>query len=240
VVGGVAAGTLGAAGGITSLISYPALLAIGVPPFAANATNIVALTSFWPGSAHGSRQELAGRRSWLLRWTPAMLAGGAAGAVLLLVTPSDAFKRVVPFLVLLGSVALIYAPWLARRWTSDSNHGWALGIWLAALGLYSGYFGAGSGVMTLALVLILVESHLPTANALKNMLVGAATVPAGILIAIFAPVHWPAAAALAAGVLVGSRLGPGVARRIPGELLRWSVAILGLGLAVWLWVRPGA
>ena len=234
----MAAGTLGTAGGITSLISYPALLAVGLPPLAANATNLVAVTTFWPGSAHGSRRELAGRRRWLLRWTPVMLIGGGAGAGLLLATPPDAFKRVVPFLVLLGSVALIYAPQLARRRAPDSDHGWLLGTCLAALAVYGGYFGAGAGVMTLALLLTIVEPHLPTANALKNMLVGAGAVPAGILIAIFAPVHWLPAAALAAGVLVGSRLGPAVARRVPSDTLRWTVALLGVVLAVWLWVRP--
>lgn len=236
---GVAAGTLGSAGGITSLISYPALLAVGLPPFAANATNLVSMVTYWPGSAHGSRRELLGRRAWLRRWTPVMLAGGGGGAALLLLTPSEAFKRVVPFLVLAGSVALVCAPALARHRVSGSNHDRALGTWLAVLALYSGYFGAGSGVMTLALVLTLVEHHLATANALKNMLVGAATVPGAILIAIFAPVHWLAAAALAAGILIGSRIGPIVARRLPGDVLRWTVAVLGVGLAVWLWLNPG-
>lgn len=235
----MAAGTLGSAGGITSLISYPALLAVGLSPFAANATNLVSVVTFWPGSAHGSRRELAGRGDWLGRWTPVMLVGGGAGAGLLLVTPSEDFKRVVPFLVLAGSVALVCAPVLARHRASGADHTRALAIWLAVLALYSGYFGAGSGVMTLALLLTLVERHLATANALKNMLVGAATVPGAILIAIFAPVHWPAAAALAAGILIGSRLGPVVARRLPGDALRWTVAVLGAGLAVWLWVSPG-
>ena len=210
-----------------------------MPPFAANATNLVAVVTFWPGSALGSRRELAGRGDWLRRFIPVMLAGGGAGALLLLVTPSDAFKRVVPFLVLAGSVALLVAPRLARHRTSGTDHDRTLTIWLAALALYSGYFGAGSGVMTLALLLTLVEHHVPTANALKNMLVGAATVPAAILIAIFAPVHWAAALALAAGILIGSRLGPVLARRIPGDHLRWAVATLGVGLAIWLWLKPG-
>jgi uncharacterized membrane protein YfcA len=239
-VAGVLAGGLGRAGGSTSLVSYPALLAVGVPPLAANATNIVALMTFWPGSALGSQQELAGRGRWLVRWIPVMLLGSGAGAVLLLATPSDAFKRVVPFLVLAGSLALIGVPWLTRRREFGSHHEWALGAWLLLMAVYCGYFGAGSGVMTLALLLIMVERHLPTANALKNMLVGAATIPAGILLAIFAPVHWPQAAALAVGVLIGSRIGPSLARRLPSDALRWVVALLGLGLAVWLWVNPTA
>lgn len=240
LVAGVLAGALGTAGGITSLISYPALLAVGVPPFAANATNLVAVMTFWPGSAHGSQRELAGRGHWLRRWIPVMLVAGGAGAALLLATPSDAFKRVVPFLVLAGSLALICAPRLARHRSPGSNHDRTLGAWLVVLALYGGYFGAGSGVMTLALLLTLVERHVPTANALKNMLIGAASIPAGILIAIFAPVHWPAAAALAGGILIGARLGPVVARRVPSDVLRWTVALLGVGLAVWLWLDPSA
>ena len=195
--------------------------------------------TFWPGAAFGSQQELVGRGGWLRRFTPVMLAGGGGGAALLLLTPSDAFKRVVPFLVLAGSLALIYAPRLARRRSSDAKHDRALAIWLLLLALYSGYFGAGSGVMTLALLLALVEHHLPTANALKNMLIGAATVPGAILIASFAPVHWAEAAALAAGILIGAQFGPAVARRVPADALRSTVAALGVGLAVWLWLRPG-
>lgn len=200
----------------------------------------MAVTTFWPGSALGSQQELKGRGAWLRRWTPVMLLGGATGAVLLLVTPPDAFKRVVPFLVLAGSVALVYAPRIARRRASGSYNDRTLGTGLALLAVYSGYFGAGSGVMILALLLTLVQPHLPTANALKNMLVGAAAVPAAVLIAIFGPVHWPAAAALAVGVFAGSRLGPVVARRVPGDALRLTVAALGVGLAVWLWLDPSA
>jgi uncharacterized protein len=229
---------LGSAGGITSLITFPALLAVGLAPLAANATNIVALTTFWPAVAHGSRPELAGWGRWLWRWTPLALAGGALGAGLLILTPSDAFKRVVPFLVMAGALALIAEPWLRRRWAPTASRSVVLGVWLAVLAAYSGYFGAGSGVMTLALMLLMVDRRMPTANALKNMLIGAATVPAAVLLAFFAPVHWADAAALAFGVLIGARLGPSVARRVPAEALRRVVFLLAIGLAVELWLNP--
>jgi uncharacterized protein len=207
-----------------------------VPVLAANATNIVALAAYLPGAALGSRPELGGWGHWLERWTPVALVGGAAGAVLLLVTPSDAFRRVVPFLVLAGAVALAAEPWLRRRRAEPGHRTASLTIWLLLLAAYSGYFGAGSGVMTLALMLVAVDRRLPTANALKNMLVGAATVPASILLAIFGPVHWVDAAFLAAGILAGSRVGPAVTRRVPAPVLRWVVFLLGIGLAVDLWV----
>ncbi|HET9093721.1 MAG TPA: sulfite exporter TauE/SafE family protein [Solirubrobacteraceae bacterium] len=254
VVAGLLAGILGTAGGITSLISYPALLAIGLPPLGANATNLVALNACWPGSAHGSQRELAGWGPWLRRWLPLTAAGGGTGAVLLLATPAGAFTAVVPFLITAGSLALIAEPWLSGlrpgpparrdhrppRGVTGRGRTVLLALVLGLLAVYGGYFGAGSGVLTLALLLFTVERDLPTANALKNMTNGAITLPAGVLLAVFGPVHWLAAAPLALGALVGSRLGPVLTRALPRHVARWGVALLGLGLALWLWARPSA
>jgi uncharacterized membrane protein YfcA len=242
---GLVAGIVGTAGGITSLISYPALLAVGLSPISANATNLVALSVCWPGSAHGSRRELAGWGPWLRRWLPLTGLGGAAGGVLLLVTPPGAFVHVVPFLIAAGSLALIAEPWLrglrpAAAAPLRRRREAVLVVALGLLAVYGGYFGAGSGVMTLALLLVLVERDLPTANALKNMATGASTLPAGILLAFLGPVHWAAAAPLAVGALAGSRIGPAVTRALPRIVTRWAVAVLGLGLAAWLWVKPSA
>ena len=227
------------------MISYPALLAIGLSPLSANATNLVALNACWPGAAHGSQRELAGWGPWLRRWLPLTALGGATGGVLLLVTPPGAFAHVVPFLIAGGSVALIAEPWMrglrpARAARVGRRRDAVMIVALSLLSVYGGYFGAGSGVMTLALLLVLVERDLPTANALKNMTNGAITLPAGVLLAIFGPVHWTAAAPLAVGALVGSRMGPAVTRALPRIVTRWAVAVLGLGLASWLWVKPTA
>ncbi len=163
--------------------------------------------------------------------------------LLLLLTPPGAFARVVPFLIAAGSLALIAEPWIRGVRSAPVTRG-KRAVWLViALGLvsiYGGYFGAGSGVMTLALLLVTLERDLPTANALKNMIIGAMTLPAGILLACFGPVHWAAAAALGSGAVVGSRIGPAVTRSLPRYVVRWSVALLGLGLATWLWVKPSA
>src|SRR5580693_10064216 len=114
---GLLAGIVGSAGGTASLISYPALLAAGLPPLAANVTNAVAFVAAWPGSALGSRPELRGQGPWLLRWAPLAAAGSAAGAALLLVTPARTFDRVVPYLLALAALALLLQPpaakWLA-------------------------------------------------------------------------------------------------------------------------------
>ena len=239
LVGGLIAGVIGTAGGITSLVSYPTLLAVGVPPLAANVANVVALVACWPGSALASRPELQGRAAWLGRWAPVAAAGGAGGALLLLSTSTAAFDRVVPFLVALGSLALLLQPRLAalRKEGAHPNRAYLFGG-LLAVSVYNGYFGAGAGVMILALCLHTVDRHLARANALKNMLVGAASVVSALIFIVAGPVEWTAVIPLGIGMFAGSTLGPRVARRLPANILRALVAILGLALAVKLWIAP--
>lgn len=242
VAAGATAGLVGSAGGITSLVSYPALLAVGLPALSANVANNVALVACWPGSALASQPELHGKASWLRRWTLVTAAGAAAGAAVLLSTPPGLFGRIVPFLVAAGSLALLLEPrlttWRQRRHSHDSQL--ALPAGLLALSFYNGYFGAGAGVMTLTLLLVLVDRHLPTANALKNMLVGAASLVSAAFFALIGSVDWRAAAPLALGMLVGSSLGPCVARRLPARVLRSLVVLLGMALAVQLWLHPNS
>jgi uncharacterized membrane protein YfcA len=238
---GAVAGLVGTAGGITSLVSYPALLLAGVAPLQANIANLVALVACWPGSAVASQPELRGRGPWLRRWGGVAAIGGAAGSVLLLVTSPGVFARVVPFLVAAGSLALLGQPWLAARPSWRPDAGWGrllLPCGIAALSCYNGYFGAGSGVLTLALLLLTTEPLLPSANALKNMVVGAATITSAALFVALTRVDWGAVAPLAVGLFAGSLAGPWVARRLPPALLRWLVALTGLALAVHLWLSP--
>lgn len=238
---GAVAGLVGTAGGITSLVSYPALLLAGVAPLQANIANLVALVACWPGSAVASQPELRGRGPWLRRWGAVAAIGGAAGSVLLLVTSPGVFARLVPFLVAAGSLALLGQPWLAARPSWRPDAGWGrllLPCGIAALSCYNGYFGAGSGVLTLALLLLTTEPLLASANALKNMVVGAATITSAALFVALTRVDWGAVAPLALGLFAGSLAGPWVARRLPPALLRWLVALTGLALAVHLWLSP--
>ncbi|MGB9111832.1 MAG: sulfite exporter TauE/SafE family protein, partial [Acidimicrobiales bacterium] len=189
-----------------------------------------------------SRSELAGRASWLIRWAPVAAAGGAAGAVLLESTPSGVFIRVVPYLVLIGSVAIAAQPTLANHLGGrlGGRSELTLPVGLGAVGLYNGYFGAGSGIMFLAVTLLTVEIQWARANALKNMLVGAASIVAAMTLALFARVEWLAVAPLAAGMFAGSLVGPRIARRLSGNGLRWIVALMGIGFAIELFVNPTA
>jgi uncharacterized membrane protein YfcA len=242
IAAGIVAGVMGSAGGITSLVSYPALLAVGIAPLPANVTNVVALMGSFPGSALGSRPELRGELTWLRRWAPLAAAGGALGVVLLLLTPSHVFNHLVPFLLLAAALLLLLQPRISRWHRDRGAHAGnlILGAGIFAVSAYSGYFGAGSGIMVLALLLITVNESYIKANALKNMIVGVATVAAAVGFLIFGPVRVVAAIWLGAGLLVGSYLGPKVARRLPGNALRFFAAVLGVGLAIWLFVSPGS
>ena len=238
LLAGALAGVVGTAGGITSLVSYPALLAIGVPALPANIANLVAMTICWPATALASQRELTGTRRWLAQGLPVAALGAGAGAVLLLATPSGVFTEVVPFLVAAGSVALLAQPWLTAR---RQHHHQPVGPTLVGVGvlsIYSGYFGAGSGIMLLALLLVLVDDRLPQANARKNMLLGAGSVASAAIFVCAGPVDWGVVVPLACGLFAGSLIGPVVVRRLPSSAVRWAVGVLGLSLAVLLWLRP--
>lgn len=236
---GVLAGTVGTAGGITSLVSYPALLAVGIAPLAANVANMVAVVASWPGSAVVSGPELRGSGARLAKMAVAACAGGAGGAALLLATPAGVFAGVVPFLVLGASLGLLAQPRITARQgprLARASRS-VLPATLFAVSLYNGYFGAGAGIMVLTTLLLLVEADLAKANAFKNMLVGASTAVSALIFTLFAHVDWGAVAPLAVGVFIGGTIGPRIARRVSANLLRRLVALVGIGLALWLWIN---
>jgi uncharacterized protein len=234
---GMVAGAIGAAGGITSLVSYSALLAVGVPPQLATVSNLVAAVACWPGSALTSRRELAIHRQVLRRASPMAACAAAAGSVLLLATPPGVFSRVVPFLVALASCALIAQPWLAARAHSRPRVrrlAWPL---IGLVSIYAGYFGAGSGIMLLTVLLVIVDERMPEANALKNMLLGVTALASAVVFILSGPVDWPIVAPLAIGLFAGSVVGPVIVRRLPSSKVRSAVVVLGFALAVHLWMR---
>jgi len=232
VLAGVLGGLTGSIAGLASVATYPALLAVGLPPVTANVTNTVALVFNGIGSAWGSRPELAGQGRFIARMAPITVAGGAAGAALLLTTPADAFEKVVPLLLGLASVAI-----LVPRGTPHPEHRRrvvvvAEAVAIFGIALYGGYFGAAAGVLFLALLLNAGADSLAHANAAKNILLGLANCVAAVVFAVFAPVHWLAVIPLGAGCLIGSRLGPIVVRHAPGTPLRILIGVAGLVLAV--------
>ncbi|HEY4225717.1 MAG TPA: sulfite exporter TauE/SafE family protein [Pseudolysinimonas sp.] len=235
-VAGTAAGALGTAGGITSLIAYPARLAVGIPPLSANVTNSIALLGSGLGSTLGSRPELRGHAATLRRWAPIAVAGALAGALLLLATPSGLFAWIVPFLVAAAGILLLLQPRITR-WHADRDgpigSGWVIAA-ILGVAVYDGYFGAGSGVLMIAVILILIDHDLPRANALKNVLLFIADLLPAVLFALAGPVVWVAVVPLGVGALLGGLIGPRVMRRAPRRVVRLVIAVLALGLAAWL------
>ena len=236
---GVVAGIIGSGGGVTSLVSYPALLAVGIPPLPANIANLVAGVAIGPGSALSSRRELVETRTVLVRLLPITILGTVVGAGLLLVTPPGVFARVVPFLVAAGAMVLIIQPALMKLPEGWIRHSPLLQLGLVgAVCVYGGYFGAGSGVMLLAVILVLVDSRIAPANAIKNVLLGVTSLVAAAVFIATGPVLWAAVPPLAGGLLIGSALGPIIVRHLPPNLVRSMAATFGFILAIYLWVRP--
>ena len=240
---GLGAGLIGSTAGLASLVSYPALLVVGLPPVTANVTNSLGLIGSSIGSVGGSRPELRGLGRLVLLALPVAIVGGALGGMLLLAGSPTAFESVVPFLVALASVMLLVSPRVRAMGVGRrmSGHDGALGAGVALLVflacVYGGYFGAAAGVMILAVLLSRTDRPLPVSNALKNVFLGAANASAAVVFAFRAPVEWAAVPTLLVGAVLGGWLGPALVRRVPEPLVRWTVGIAGLLLALRLgWV----
>lgn len=207
---------------------------MGIPPLAANVTHSLAVVGTGIASTVASGPELRGTAPRLLRWALPATAGAAAGAALLLLTSDEAFRWIVPFLVAAAALLLLAQPrissWRASR--SGDASGILFPAGLFAVSVYNGYFGAASGIMLLAFLMLTVEPRLTRANALKNVLLGLSDVVAAAAFIAFGPIDWPAALTLGAGFLLGGFAGPAVARRAPAGILRVVIAVAGLTLAV--------
>jgi uncharacterized membrane protein YfcA len=242
VLAGAGAGLTGSIAGLASLISYPALLAAGLPPVTANVTNTAALVLTGVGSVSASRPELKGQGRRLVPLAVAAVLGGSAGAALLLSTPTEAFERIVPWLIGGASLAILVqrppqdlavegAIAHARHPRRDQ---WWLPVAVFLISIYGGYFGAAAGVLMLATFLLTTGEGLPRSNAMRNVILGVANTVAAIGFVLFASIAWSAALPLAIGLFLGSLLGPRIVRRAPQAALRRVIALAGLGLAVYL------
>jgi uncharacterized membrane protein YfcA len=231
LVAGMGAGTINAVVGSGTLLTFPTLLAVGIPPVLANVSNNIGLSPGTAAGAIGYRRELEGQRGRLLRLIPASLLGGILGAVLLLTLPGSAFKAVVPGLILLGCVLVAVQPWLSKRISLPAHtHRGAWWVIPAVFltGVYGGYFGAAQGVLLMAILGIGMDANLQRMNGLKNVLATVVNGVAAILFIIVADVDWLAVALIAVGSTIGGFVGARYGRKLPPTGLRVLIVVIGV------------
>lgn len=239
---GLAAGGVNALAGGGSLVSFPTLLATGLPPVAANVTNSISVCPGYLASVYGSRTELAGQRRRGFELLPTTIVGTTAGCALLLLTPARAFELVVPFLVLAAAATLAFQARLRRvmghpRDMPDGRRRWYLHL-LAGLGsVYGGYFGAALGVMLVAGISLVLDEVMARVSALKNLLSATVGLVTAVVFGLFGPVDWLSVLVLAPATIAGGYLGARLARRLPSELLRWIIVGYGGVIGVLLLAR---
>jgi hypothetical protein len=220
VLAGLWAGTINTVVGSGTLVSFPVLLAVGLSPVIANISNTVGL---FPGSlvgAYGYRRELAGQGRRAILLSVAAVLGAVAGALLLLVLPHAAFDAIVPVLIGLALVLVVFGKrinaWLAARGRHASEHV-TVGLWIAMLltGVYGGYFGAAQGVLQMGLFGVFLKDDIQRHNARVN---------------------WVAAGLIAVGSIAGGVLGARIGRRLPPNVLRGVIVVVGVAAMVKLLV----
>ncbi len=236
-VAAFAAGAMNSVAGGGSFLSFPALLFAGVAPIAANATNNAAMWVGTIGSARGYREEVREHRSILLPAICASVAGALVGACLLLVTPQVLFQRLIPWLLLFATVVFAASPLFARRARVPAPHTpWQIGAQFA-IAIYGGYFGAGMGILMLAVLSFSGLPNLNAQNAVKNVLAVAINGVALVPFAIARIVDWRFALPMAAIALFGGYCGARFFRRIPQPISRALVVVVGAAMTVVFFAR---
>jgi uncharacterized membrane protein YfcA len=240
---GVAAGAINSAVGSGTLLTYPLLLAAGLPPVVANGTNSLGIS---PGNAAGAfvyRKKLTGRRNIVLGLMLMIGLGAAIGASLVLRLPARVFESVVPWLIIGACVLVVVQPRISHYITSrgidplDLPKSTIYPL-LFLVGIYAGYFGAAQGIVLIAVLGTMYSTDLQISNAAKNVLQGVSNFVAAIVFVIAGAVSWPAAIAVGSGAFLGGFIGAPIAKRMPDAALRTLIVAIGLtAAAVSIWRR---
>ncbi|MET7879516.1 sulfite exporter TauE/SafE family protein [Micromonospora profundi] len=235
---GLAAGTVNAVAGGGSLITFPAMIAAGLPPVAANVSNSVAVFPGYVASVAGSKADLPRRRA-LATLVPTALVGTIAGALLLLATPARAFEVVVPFLVLGATAVLAFQDPLRRlvghpRDLSPRRRTVAVQTMVAVGAVYGGYFGAALGVMLVAGLALVLDATLARVSAIKNLLSAVVGLTTLVVFALFGPLNWAAVAVVAPATLIGGYAGARLVRRLPPVVLKTLIVVFGTTIGFYL------
>jgi len=240
VIAALLAGAINAIAGGGTLLTFPALVWIGRNPIVANATNTVAI---WPAGVSGAlgfRRDVSSLQRWLWLLTIPSLAGGIAGAVLLLHTPERVFARIVPLLIGGATVLLALQEVITRHLPhKGATPGWIVFAFTFqfAVGIYGGYFGAGMGILMLAALALMGLTDIHQMNGLKNFFAVCINVVAAAYFIAAGRVEWPYALVMVVGAIVGGYGGAGLARRLGRRFVRGAVIAIGFGMAVSLLFR---
>lgn len=269
LLAGIGAGFVGYAVGASSLVSYPALLAFGIPPVLANASNTVGVVGTGIGGVMGARKELKGQAVRSITYVVIGAFGGVAGAFLLLKLDPSVFEFAAPVLILLSSLIIainprgrmqakqaaadataqlkhIEATEAAKRATTPtaphrppeqlvqpmSQDSWWVWLGVAAVAIYSGYFGAGAGTLALAMLDAAKIGPFHKINALKTLIGTGANISASVVFIIQGAVDWPAAIMLCIGCFIGGYIAPPITRKIPANIMRAAAVIAGIILTI--------
>ncbi len=246
VLAGIAAGTINTIVGSGSLITFPTLLLLGIPPVPANISNNIGMLGGGITGSWGYRSELREGGPLLRRLVPMSLAGSAIGALLLLRLPASAFKGIVPVLIGLGLVLVIFGPSLQSWAAARHEHAGGVPAWQAPAllggvlfaGMYGGYFGAAQGVILMGLLSTLAQGSLQHLNGYKNVLAFIANAVAAIVFVLVArdQIHWLAVLFVGLGSFLGGFVGAGVGRRLPPQVLRAVIVVIGVvGIVKVVW-----
>lgn len=234
-----AAGLINALAGGGTLVSFPALVALGVPPVAANVTNTIALCPGYLGGVIAQRGAFAGQARRMCALLPVAVLGGIAGGWLLIHAGERSFAAAAPYLIL-GAALLLALQVPLRTWAQS----WSANIGSAAVGrigapavlflaaVYGGYFGAGLSVIVLAVLGLVYADSLVRLNALKQAMAFGINAAAAVYFALSAPVNWPLAIVMTAGSAAGGWAGGRLAESLRPGVLRWTVVFAGLAVAV--------
>lgn len=235
----LAAGFINAVAGGGTLVTFPALIALGVPPVSANVTNTVALLPGYLGGIIAQRDDMRAQTRSLLLLLPFALLGGLGGALLLLLSGDRLFSAIVPWLILVASGLLALQPalrsLLVRRAASAGRSGvhpvWSVAP-LAVASVYGGYFGAGLSVIVLAALGLGSDETLTKLNALKQAFSFSVNLAAAVYFAFSGAVRWPVAALMAVAALAGGWLGGLLAGKLKPAVLRWIVVTIGVVVGI--------
>lgn len=234
---GVITGAVNAVAGGGSLLSFPALLSIGLPPVQASVTNSVSVAFGYVGGVVSTRRDLK-NQAVLRELVPAAALGTLSGATLLLSTPQRLFDWIAPCLVLMASLLMAFQERIMARLTHPEHQPrWAKAIAVFGIGLYGGYFIAAIGVIIMAVLGLVLTDAIRRTVATKNVIQLTVGSTAAVVFALFGSVSWPAVAALVPGTLIGGFVGGHYGRRLDARQVRWVVVGFGLVVSAFLFAR---